>query len=162
MSASIDGKTPVVLAMRQALGAAATILVVGIGAFWALASWTSADLRDNVSEIRKTLEAVQGAGNALNIKQTEVDFTKQVGALDVTLANFGGRMEVFGTKVDAMSRSMDQFQSQMAEMQKEPAVSRPRRLDVKSLAETLAKVGVNGKNIIIIPYLPTALEPPKD
>jgi hypothetical protein len=157
MSASIDGKTPVVLTMRQVVSAVAAVLVVGIGAFWALASWSSAGLRDDVTQIRKTLEALQHSdnGNALNIKQAEIDFSRQVDTLNLTLTKFDGRMDLLGSKLDTVGRSMDQLQAQMVRLQ------RPASIDIRSLTKALGQIRSNA-DIIVLPLSPSGSEPPKD
>ena len=107
MSTHVSGTTPVQLSIGQLIGAVAALLVAGIGGFWVIADFASAGLREDVSAIRSTLGAPQGSDkdNALNIKPTELDFTRQIGALNLSLTQFGAKVDGLSAKLDAVDAS---------------------------------------------------------
>jgi len=111
MAGHVSGTTPVQLSIGQLTGAVVALLAAGIGAFWFVADFTSTGLRQDVSAIRATLATLQGSDrdNALSIKQAELDFTKQIGALNVTVALLGAKVEGLGAKLDALNVSLTEF-----------------------------------------------------
>ncbi len=141
------------MTVGQLVTSAAAILAVGVGAFWALASWTSAGLRDDVSAMRTSLATLQGSDkdNAVNIKQAELDFTRQIGALNVTLATFGGKVDQVNTAIADLSQQIHGYQKQVSFSQRSG-------VEPKDFIEMLRKAGIDGKNIIVVPY-PAALPP---
>jgi hypothetical protein len=141
------------LGIGQLIGAVGTVLFLGTAAFWAVASFANSGLRADVSAIRSTLATLQGSDkdNAVNIKQTEVDSTKQIGALNVTLATFNAKMDSFGMKVDGVTKSIDQLSGQMDMMQKRIAEPQEVTFNPEAVVQALKKAGVPERNIVIVP-----------
>ncbi len=146
MSDQINRGTPVNLTLGSFVGTVATAVVASIAACWAIVSFTSTGLRDDVSAIRASLSTLQGSDkdNALNIKQAELDFTRQVDSLNVNLTSFG-------TKFDSVNKSIDRLSDQMAIVQKQVSTP-PVSFNPTALVQTLKKAGLDGKTIVVVPY----------
>lgn len=128
------------------------LTVLLIAAFWAVATLSTSGLRDDVSAIRSTIGSLQGSDkdNALNIKQAEIDFTKQVSSLNVTLVAFTTKVDAFGAKIDTMSRSFDQLSEQMASVEKQLGSREGAAITPESIATALRKAGYDGKSPVVV------------
>lgn len=153
MNTHINGKTPVQLPLWQLVSGAVGLLVTGVIAFWALASWTSEGLRHDVTDIRDTLKGLQGSDkdNAINIGKAQIDFTKQVGDLNVTLAKFGDKVDVFSGKLDTVNQSIDRLSGQIDTVRQQIAARQTVTVNQDMLIEALQKAGLNGQKIIVLP-----------
>ena len=163
MSIHIGGSTPVQLTVGQLFATVVALLAAGIGAFWAIADFSNASLREDVSAIRATLGTLQGSDkdNALNVKQSEVDFTRQLGALNVSLVQFGGKVDLLSAKFDAVDKSMQLLSGQIDTVRRQLAAPRGTPFDPEALAAALKKAGYEGKVVVLVPYGPSPQAEPK-
>jgi hypothetical protein len=154
MADTIGESTSVHITLGRLLWGLGSLVVLGVAAFWGVAALATTGLRDDVGAIRASVSTLQTSesANAVNLKQAEVEFARQIAALSVTLATFGGRFDAFGGMVDAVSKSFDQLSDQIAALHQELNRRQSGAIDPDAVVQALTKAGIDDKRIILVPY----------
>ena len=151
--ADIDSNTKVTLTMTQLLLA----LVVLLGGGWGIFTLTTSGVRDDVSVIRQSVQALQTADKdgIRRTGETEIKLATGIGLLRTTLVQLDGKLSPLVAKLDSFDRSLVEIGGQLADMRKQ-LISRqavwsdPKNVD--AFSSSLQKAGFQKDQIVIVPF----------
>jgi hypothetical protein len=149
----IDSSTKVTLTMMQLIIA----IVFLLGGGWGIFTLTTSGVRDDVSVIRQSVQALQLADKdgTRRMGDTEIKLTSEIGLLRTALVQFDGKLNPLTAKLDSFDRTLVEIGAQLADMRKQ-LVSRqavwsdPKNVD--AFSSSLQKAGFQKDQIVIVPF----------
>lgn len=106
---SLDHRTPVMLSLRQLIGAVASLIVLGGAVVWAVIQVTIGGLTADVSAIRTDLGSVRASADAApqKLSDAQLALTKDIQGLRVDLTSFRGDFKALQVSIDDMKNKVD-------------------------------------------------------
>jgi len=152
---TVHAETQVVITMKALLAGAATFIVVGAGVLWGILSFTVGGIKDDVSDIRSSIQRLNGADkdNVQRANEINIRLTDQIQGLRTDFVKYSERFDALSTKLDGAAKSIDALGNRMDKFQAvlayaETAWSDPKRIN--QIAETLKQSGAT--SVIIVPF----------
>ena len=149
----VDSSTRVTLTMAQLI--VAIIFLLGGG--WGIFTLTTSGVRDDVSVIRQSVQALQlvDKDGTRRIGDTEIKLTSEIGLLRTAIVQLDGKLSPFIVRLDSFDRTLVEIGGQLADMRKQ-LVSRqavwsdPKNVD--AFSSSLQKAGFQKDQIVIVPF----------
>src|SRR5689334_16450052 len=114
-----------------------------LGGAWGLLQWTTSGLREDVSAIRQSVQAVDKEG-VRRAGEADVKLASEIGLLRTSIASLDGRIGVFTTKLDVVDKSNTELANQMQDLRKQLASRQATWSDPKSLQSFVTSLKNSG------------------
>lgn len=100
----LDERTPVMLSLRQLIGAVASLIILGGAVVWAVIQVTIGGLTADVSAIRTDLGSVRASADSApqKLSEAQLALTKDIQGLRVDLTSFRGDFKELEASIDDM------------------------------------------------------------
>lgn len=149
----IGSDTKVTLTMTQLLVGIVAIL----GGAWGILQATTSGVRDDVSVIRQSVQALQLADKdgTRRVGDTEIKLSNEIGLLRTSIASLDSKIPPVMSKMDSFDRSIYDLTAQITEMRRQLASRQAAFSDPKAIqtfSTSLKNLGFDDQKIVIVPF----------
>jgi hypothetical protein len=150
---NIDSDTKVTLTVTQLfLG-----ICVLLGGAWGILQLTTSGVRDDVSVIRQSVQALQLADKdgSRRVGETELKLVNEIGLLRTSIASLDGKISPLVSRLDFFDKSIYTLTGQLDDIKKQLATRQAAFNDPRSIqtfSASLKNLGFDDQKIVIVPW----------